>query len=205
MGVDIVPFPSVRMKDLFDGRLEKFGVHELKIKETSSKSRCLTDGQNYAFAHSSRKVFVAEFTFVGEPDRIFQAIIDEFGIEIVRDDDPRLWNPELSEEEEAKLKEESEKLEQKRRQQEKKALKQLIRYLKGETYNIGLVSFEEVPIAKRLIAQVPELLEEDKQEFLRWAIGFYSSSQNQIDSETSIARILSEHEKDPKLENVIPF
>jgi hypothetical protein len=169
MSVDFLPLQLLKMKDLFDGRLEKHEVHELKTKETNAKKRCLTDGQNYVWACSNKKVFVADFETLGVPDRIFQAITDEFGVEIVTDDDPRrMRNREVTEEEQA----EARKRQQQQERRKKRAFGQLIRYLTGESYNISLVEYgvEKAMIAKRLIAKNPELLDEDKRVTLREAI-----------------------------------
>jgi len=47
MSTDYAPFNKIRPRDLFDGRLEKFGVREQLTDDTTETSKCLTDGRNW--------------------------------------------------------------------------------------------------------------------------------------------------------------
>ena len=46
MSTYYAPFNKIHARDLFDGRLEKFGVREQPTADTTEASKCLTDGRN---------------------------------------------------------------------------------------------------------------------------------------------------------------
>ena len=94
------------MADLFDGRLEEFGVGEHHSKKTSAYDRVLTDGRNYllVFFVSNEEELNAlpkpihpinlgvTFTRRGKGNvvyRMLQAIREAFDVEIVSEHDHR--------------------------------------------------------------------------------------------------------------------
>jgi hypothetical protein len=98
MSVDYYPLnKAIRMMDLFDGRLEKYGVREHQTERTAPTRRCLTDGENFLWVYGddSDENEPASFTeYAPGPNNaltILDAIIAEFDVEIggVDDIDPR--------------------------------------------------------------------------------------------------------------------
>ncbi len=45
-----LPLKPIRFTDLFDGKLEPFGVREHINEHTTASQRCLTDGNNFMWA-----------------------------------------------------------------------------------------------------------------------------------------------------------
>src|SRR5262245_16479611 len=103
MSTDYRTQKSIRMTDLVDGRLERFGVHEsipsftlplnFNLKDGCYNSctvdltelglRCLTDGDNYLCV-ANESGFVDTITRYGlnDPTRILQAIAEAFDTDI---------------------------------------------------------------------------------------------------------------------------
>src|SRR6516164_9573068 len=85
MSTDYVPFNKIRACDLFDGRLEKFGVREQLTDDTTETSKCLTDGRNWLWVYISDAGFVGWFTRYfpnGAPGKILNAIAQTFETDI---------------------------------------------------------------------------------------------------------------------------
>jgi hypothetical protein len=83
------------MTDLFDGRLEKRGVREHQNEYTTPTSRCLTDGENFVWAHGGSDDDPVSFTrYAGNnPLQILAAIRAEFDVKFdgVDDVDLKTW------------------------------------------------------------------------------------------------------------------
>ena len=61
MSTDYMPLKKVSARELFDGRLDEFGIREhVKPDGTTEKRRCLTDGRNYMWVYidTHRIIFV---------------------------------------------------------------------------------------------------------------------------------------------------
>jgi hypothetical protein len=144
----------IRMTDLFDGRLEHFGVH------STSNQECLTDGENALWVDWTDEGIAEKFiSFEGNrPQRILRSIFDAFDVEIASEHEPQYW-PEVETEPEWYAY--FGVAEKKKREQD--FYNEVIKYVRGESHNIrpdtnGMVIAE---IAKGLIAQSPDLLAED--------------------------------------------
>jgi hypothetical protein len=119
MSTDFTPGRRIFARDLFDGRLAKFGVHEwvtpqqetpsdgedydLPVWGTSQddKKRTLTDGQsNYLWVFINDDGSVALFTRYGrnDSDAILAAAAKAFETEIFSEDEPQFWGFETNEE-----------------------------------------------------------------------------------------------------------
>ena len=61
MSTDFITLKKFRTSDLFDGRLEKFGVREHINDETAEHNRCLTDGRNYVWVSITEDGLVSGF------------------------------------------------------------------------------------------------------------------------------------------------
>ena len=144
----------ISFDELFDGRLEKFGVYEHIVPgEASDTERCLTDGRNYLWAYASEDgsldIRVAGFN---APGKILGAIAEAFDAEIVSEHEPRYWG--FATEEEYKAW--HEEIAQKHHQE---FYEDVLRYVRGEPNDIrkGTVGERKAKIAKELISQTPEL------------------------------------------------
>jgi hypothetical protein len=97
------PLRPIGMADLFDGRLEKFGVREHRNDETDDRHRMLTDGNNYLHVFVHDDCPEAGVTFKryfpnGSPIDILWAIQDAFNVEIVSEHQPQYWGFDTQEE-----------------------------------------------------------------------------------------------------------
>jgi len=157
---------SIKADELFDGRLEAFGVREevrpegtadryppyLKVKEV----RYLTDGRN------SMEVVVYEN---GVPDLrvrnlwcapekgIFHAIAEAFDTDIVTEHQPEFWGFDTQEQWDRWN-------EQRSREDQDSFHTELLKYLRGEPNDIrpGTIGMIEAEIAKKLADKEPGLL-----------------------------------------------
>src|SRR6516162_10811437 len=85
MSTDFRPLTPIRMTDLFDGRLEKAGVHEHHSKKVTANQKCLTDSRNFLWVYGDEKGLVLEFSTYGmnATERILAAIAVEFDVDLV--------------------------------------------------------------------------------------------------------------------------
>jgi Integrase core domain len=154
------PLSQIRMTDLFDGRLEKAGVREEHGEDTTANLKFLTDGRNFLWVYGNEKGLVSRFTrrgMMNAPQRILQAICDEFDVDIVSEYEPEFWGYETKEEWEAAWAAIAEKDEQ-------SFYNEVVKFVRGEGHEIGpgSIGMIKAEIAKRLIAESPDLLAEDK-------------------------------------------
>jgi hypothetical protein len=85
---------SVRLIDLIDGRLEKFGVWEQFITDTTSENaKCLSDGNDHLWAYADGNGFVESLTRYGRSDNdsILAAIEKTFDTEIFSEFELEYW------------------------------------------------------------------------------------------------------------------
>ena len=102
MSTDYCPLRKVPACDLFDGRLEEFGVREhVKPEATTEKSRLLTDGRNYLWVSIDDDGFVGRLTRYapnGAPGKILNALANVFDTDIVTEYEPQFWGFDTQEE-----------------------------------------------------------------------------------------------------------
>src|SRR5262249_44032485 len=94
MSMDYRLKKRVRLADLIDGRLEKFGVWEQPIPgATSDQEKCLTDGNDHLWAYADGNGFVESLTRYGRSDNdsILAAIEKTFDTEIFSELEPQYW------------------------------------------------------------------------------------------------------------------
>ena len=165
---------SIKADELFDGRLEAFGVREevrpegaadrfppyMKVREV----RYLTDGRN------SMEVVVYEN---GVPDlrvrnlwcapekEIFHAIAEAFDTDIVTEHQPEFWGFDTQEEWDAYEKRIHEEY-------ERQFHAELLKHLRGEPSNIqpGTIGMKMAEIAKALVEKDPSLMEPENRDKL---------------------------------------
>lgn len=161
------PLTPVRFADLFDGRLERFGVTESVRKGTTDTDRCLTDGNNYlwAFGDADGPAHFTRWAPNGAPGRILSAVEEAFDTRIVSEYQPQYWGFETEEEWDrwqTEIMAEDDML----------FYEQVMKYIRGEQNDIesGTVGANWAQKAKVLIADNPELaLPENKTQLLEEA------------------------------------
>ena len=91
MSTDYCTVKKVFACDLFDGRLEEYGVREhVEPSEKSEKERYLTDGENFMVVYIDDDGLVCSFTRRGwnAPGKILNAVADAFSTDIVSEYEP---------------------------------------------------------------------------------------------------------------------
>ena len=155
------------MADLFDGGLENAGVLEHQSKNTTNDSKCLTDGRNFLWVFGDDEGRVSTFTNYGFNDatRILVAIAKQFGVDLASEYDPQYWGYETREEWDAAWTEIAEN-------EERDFYNEVAKLVRGENHSIqpGTIGIIKAEIAKRLIAESPDLLAEDKRSELIKAV-----------------------------------
>jgi hypothetical protein len=192
------PLAPIRIADLFDGRLEDVGVYEEQCEATISNEECLTDGQNFLLVYDDEKGLVSSFTRRGidAPERILQAIGDEFGVRIVSEYEPEFWGFETREEWDAWHAALNEKDEQ-------NFYNEVAKFVRGEEHDIGpgTIGMIKAEIAKGLIAESPGLLAEDRRPDLIKAVNMIYDRDHPVwvtltDKDLAFARMAATHEDD---------
>jgi hypothetical protein len=198
MSTDFRPITPIRMADLFDGRLEDVEVREQHSEEATSNRRCLTDGRNFLWVYCNGEGLVSTFTRYGlnAPQRILRAIADEFDVDIVSEYEPEFWGYETKEEWEADWTAMAEKDEQ-------DFYDEVVKFVRGESHNIGVgtIGMIKAKIAKRLMAESPELLAKDKRPDLIKAVNMIYDRDHAVvvkltDKDLAFVRMAATHEDD---------
>jgi hypothetical protein len=100
MSTDFRPRRCIFARDLFDGRLDKYGIHEWGAPR--EQWRCLTDGRdNYLSVLINDDGSVEEFTrysSCNDPEAILAAVAEAFETEISSEHEPQYWGFETNEE-----------------------------------------------------------------------------------------------------------
>lgn len=155
MSTYYAPFNKIRAGDLFDGRLEKFGVREHMTTDSTETSKCLTDGRNYLWVFVNDAGFVANINRYGgnAPSKILNAIAEVFDTDIFSEYEPQYWGFDTEEEWHSAWDAEA-------RQAEQRFYDEVVKYVRGEANDvpIGRIGETEAKIAKVLAASDPSLL-----------------------------------------------
>ena len=156
MSTDYRPLKKVRACELFDGRLEAFGVREHVNKETNEGHRCLTDGNNYLHVYMDDKGLVEGITRYapgGAPGKILNAVAEAFDTDIVSEYEPQFWGFETQEAWDAWQTAIA-------RKHEEKFRVEVLKFLRGEPNNIrrGTNGMTIAKHAKKLVKKDPSLL-----------------------------------------------
>ena len=156
MSTHYAPFNKIRARDLFDGRLEKFGIREQLTAGTTETSKCLTDGRNYLRVYINDAGFVGGFRRYspnGAPGKILNAIAQTFDTDIFSEYEPQYWGFDIQEKWDAW----QEKL---AKEHHEKFHAELLKYLRGEPNDIqpGTVGMGWAEKAKKLVENDPTLL-----------------------------------------------
>jgi hypothetical protein len=123
---------KVRACELFDGRLEAFGIREHVNDETTERRRCLTDGRNYVWVcmdESGDWVEVLTRYAGNASGKILNAVAEAFETDIVSEYEPQFWGFDTQEEWDAWQNELA-------REHEKEFCAALLKFLRGESHGI---------------------------------------------------------------------
>jgi hypothetical protein len=200
MSTDFRLLKKVPACDLFDGRLEEFGVREhVKADATTEKSRLLTDGRNYLWIYIDDDGFVGcltRYASNGTPGKILNAVADIFDTDIVSEYEPQFWGFDTQEEWDACM-------ERMSGESEEKFHIELLKYVRGEPNDIkpGTVGMCQAAIAKTLVDKDPSLLLPINKDKLRNEIQSIYDREHAVvvtlgPQDMALVRMLSTHEDD---------
>ena len=148
----------ITFEELFDGRLNSFGIKEEVVEgETDAGSRLLFDGQNYMWAYGDEAVsFITSFGR-NNPNNILSAIAETFETEIFSEEQPQYWGFETEEEQHNAWKKINE-------QYQAKFYVDIMKHIRGEPNNISpnTIGMTKANIAKALISEDPGLASPDR-------------------------------------------
>ena len=102
MGNEYRSNKDILASELFDGRLEKFGVHEVR-EDGSEGYRCLTDGQKRLGVEINKAGYVSGFTMAwsgswAPSEKVLSAVSDAFQTKIFKYGEPEYHGCESEEE-----------------------------------------------------------------------------------------------------------
>jgi hypothetical protein len=169
MSTDFRLLNKVRACDLFDGRLEAFGVREeIAPDSATERARCLADGRNYLWAYiddDGQVGCLTRYAPGGAPGKILNAIAEACDADIVSEYQPQFCGYDTQAEWDAAM-------EQMSKQDAENFHAELLKYLRGEPNEIrpGTNGMTWAEIAKRLVENEPELLLPENKEKLRGEI-----------------------------------
>jgi hypothetical protein len=165
MSTDFAPVKKIAACDLFDNRLEEFGVREhIKPDETTETKRCLTDGRNYLWVHIGDEGLISCISRYGAnaPGKILSAVAEAFDTDIVSEYEPQFWGFDTQGEWDAAMENMS-------RESTERFYVDLVSHLRGEPNDIrpGTIGMTKAEIARKLAEKDPALLSrENKDKFL---------------------------------------
>jgi hypothetical protein len=178
--------------------LDKFGIREYQ-PGGSETPRLLTDGRNFLLVNCGENDLVAGFTrraWCNAPQRILEAISNEFNVQIVSEYEPEYWGYETQAEWDAAW-------ELRAREHEQEFYEQVEKFIQGETHDIrpGTVGMTQAEIAKDLVARNPELLAAGNRKHLIQAVEAIYNRDHAVtvtltDEDMALARMMATHEDD---------
>ena len=189
---------KVNFEDLFDGRLERFGIQEATEEgSTSANIRLLTDGNNYLWIYGDK--FVEDLTRYapcGAPGKILAAIAVTLETKIYSEYEPQYWGFETEEEWENALNKIHE-------EQQAEFYVEIMKHVRDEPNNIDptTIQMTQANIAKNLIAQDPNLASPDHQKELMQSIDHIYMGEHAVmvkldEKDVTMVRMSVTHEDD---------
>ena len=86
---------KLSIEKIFDGRLERLGVHETFVAEAKPEWRCLTDGNNVLWVEGDGKIDnLLGFGMLNATEKILTAIEEAFDAQIFSEHQPQFWGNE---------------------------------------------------------------------------------------------------------------
>jgi hypothetical protein len=199
MSTDYATLNKVHITDLFDGRLEEFGVREhVHPTETTATAKCLTDGRNYLWVYVHESGFISTITrYAGNaPGKILGAIAEVFDTGIVSEYEPQFWGFDTQEQWDAAEEEISKKYED-------EFYLDLLNFVSGKPHEIkpGTIGEIQAKIAKQLVEADSALIQaERREEFLNKIDEIYDREHTVTitlsDQDIALACMLATHEDD---------
>jgi hypothetical protein len=200
MSTDYRPLKNIRACELFDGRLEAFGVREHVHKETDNTNRCLTDGNNFLWVYTDENGDWVEgltrYFPCGNPEKILVAMEEAFDTDIVSEHQPQFWGFDTEEEWHAAL-------EAANKEHEEEFHAEVLKFVRDEPNNIrqGTNGWYEAKHAKELVEKDPSLLLPANHDKLFNAAHSYWFDKHVVkvtltEKEVALARMLGTHEDD---------
>jgi hypothetical protein len=189
---------KVSARDLFDGRLAKWGIREHVFPQTEENSRCLTDGRNYLWVAISSHGWVGQLSRYGAsvPSKILHAIVEAFHTEIFSEHEPQYWGYSTREEWAAAW---SEMDERSRRE----FYDDVWKFVRGGASNLisGTIGETKGMIAKALVEKNAALLEpENKDKLMAEMEAVYDRDHTVVirltQEELALAQMLGTYEDD---------
>ena len=99
MSTDLMFEKDIRIEELFDGRLECFGVYEEVVEgESTPDFRLLKEGSNGLRIYGDEVVGLISKCGINNPAKIIDAISETFGTYVVSEYEPQFWGFETQEE-----------------------------------------------------------------------------------------------------------
>jgi hypothetical protein len=199
MSTDYRLLKQIRARDMFDGRLGIFNIHEhIKPDGTTETERCLSDGRNYMWVYIGEDGFVAILSRYGcnAPQKILNAIATAFDTDIVSEYEPQYWGFDTQEEWDAALEEMAS-------EHKEHFYIEILKYLRSEVNDIepGTIRMIQAEIAEQLVAQDPELMLVQNKDRLLTAINESYEREHAVwvtlsDADMAAARMQITHEDD---------
>ena len=167
MSTSFRPIPDIPFNQLFDGRLDKFGVREKAERDPTARIRSLvgSDGVLEAYKNDDGTSFFKRRSFTPFPWSVLDALTEEFEAELVSEHDHRFWRF-------ATKQEETEIHEKLAKESEDKFYQDLIHHLRGEPNGLsaGTVGMRRAEIARILVANDESLLAPDSRQQILEAV-----------------------------------
>jgi hypothetical protein len=163
MSTDYKTAKEIEMNELFDGRLEVYGVHEKVVEGRSTKSmRLLTDDKNSLWVYGDKFLDVAtRYGLCNFPEKILAAIEESFNTNIYSEHEHQYWGFKTNEEWERAWSELY-------RASQATHYLNIMSYVNGLPNNIkpGTIGMSFAKIAADLVADSPALLSPEHEEEL---------------------------------------
>ena len=157
MSTDYCAIPAIHLDTFFDGRLKKFGLDIVPDKTCADRpsSGYITDG-NHCLHYVYPEGTAFGIIFNGSC-RILLTVAEAYDVRIVSEHSHEFWGFETEEEFDLWHIEQAKK-------HEDEFYNDILKFVRGEEHNLrpGSVGMGTAEMAKKLIAECPELLAEDR-------------------------------------------
>ncbi len=161
MSTELAPLPDIEFAQLFDGRLERYGIKEKIVADPTEGTRYLVGRDGFLQVHRAENG-TCTFTRRGcVPWSIYDALAEEFEVELVTEHDYRFWGFATEEEWDNWHKKLA-------KEHEDSFYNDLLHYVRDEPNDLrpGSVGMIQAKIAKNLVEGDPGLAAPEKRDEL---------------------------------------
>jgi hypothetical protein len=153
MSTDYRPISAIRFTELFDGRLDKYGVREKACADSTLKNKYLQGSVLEAYQNDDGTSSFSRRSFTPVPWTVIDALTKEFETELVNEHDHRYWGF-------ANEKGWTDWQDQLAREAEDDFYKNLVHYVRGQPNDLrpGTIGMLRAEIAKALVASDETLM-----------------------------------------------